>query len=183
MSGSVNKPFNDRYLAFHWERAAGAFQKWCQGETGFPIVDAGQRQMNETGYMHNRVRMCSASFLTKELHISWTEGERYFATRLVDYSPMQNNGGWQWASSTGSSAQPYYQMFNPWVQASKFDPDCAYVKQWIPELKDVPAADILRWYDPKIRKKWLDEEGVAYFDPMVDHEKERKKTFAAYKAV
>jgi len=123
------------------------FKKWCRGETGFPIVDAGMRQMNCTGYMHNRLRMITSTFLMKDLHLDWRDGERYFATRLVDYDPASNNGGWQWSAGTGTDSQPYFRIFNPWTQAKKFDKNCEYIKKWIPELKSVPNKDIFKWYE------------------------------------
>lgn len=169
------------------------FERWCRGETGFPIVDAGMRQLNTTGYMHNRLRMITSTFLMKDLHIDWREGERYFATRLVDYDPASNNGGWQWSAGTGTDAQPYFRIFNPWSQAKKFDKDCIYIKKWIPELRDVPPKDILTWYKsfpdylqnnrrrpakrPRTNRKTKStssehhHQPVVYYEPMLDHSK------------
>ena len=105
---------------------------WKEGQTGFPIVDAGMREMNETGYMHNRCRMIVACFFSKDLFLDWHEGERYFASKLVDYSPMQNSGGWQWTVGNGTDAQPYFRIFNPWTQQLNYDENCLYIKKWIP---------------------------------------------------
>lgn len=154
--------FHKEYDALDWKNNKAWFEKWCNGTTGFPLVDAGMRQLNATGYMHNRVRMVVASFLTKDLHISWRWGEKYFAQQLVDYDPCVNNGSWQWAASTGADAQPYFRIFNPWLQQKKFDPDARYIKTWVPELAKVSAATIHAWYK---EKKPLPH----YPLPMVDH--------------
>lgn len=169
----LNKPFKENYSKIKWSNHKNYFIKWCKGETGFPIIDAGMRQLNKTGFMHNRTRMCVSMFLTKDLHISWLWGEKYFATKLVDYSPMQNNGGWQWSSSTGTDSQPYFRIFNPWTQTLNFDKDCQYIKTWIPELKDVPVSDILNW---EVKYKDYD----VYFEPIIDHNKERLKTLELF---
>lgn len=134
--------FNEKYRKIKWSQNEKHFRAWCEGQTGFPIVDAGMRQLNATGFMHNRVRMIVASFLTKDLHIDWRLGEKYFAQQLVDYDPAVNNGNWQWAASTGCDAQPYFRIFNPWLQQQKFDPDCLYIKRWLPELAQTPAKTI-----------------------------------------
>lgn len=126
--------FREKYDRIVWKDDHDLFKKWCEGKTGFPIVDAGMRELNHTGFMHNRVRMIVASFLVKDLHIDWRWGERYFAQLLVDYDPAVNNGNWQWAASTGCDAQPYFRIFNPWTQQKKFDPLCVYIKRWVPEL-------------------------------------------------
>lgn len=126
--------YHEKYDKLEWNYSKKAFHAWCEGKTGFPIVDAGMRQLNATGFMHNRVRMVVASFLTKDLHIDWLWGEKYFATQLVDYDPAVNNGNWQWSASTGCDAQPYFRIFNPWMQQKKFDPACIYIKTWVPEL-------------------------------------------------
>ncbi len=141
--------FNPKYKDIAWVTNKKNFTAWCEGKTGFPIVDAGMRQVNATGYMHNRVRMIVASFLTKNLHISWQEGERYFAQMLTDYDPAVNNGSWQWAASTGADPQPYFRIFNPWLQQKKFDMDCTYIKKWVPELKDISCKIIHTYYKNK----------------------------------
>lgn len=167
--------YHKKYNALHWSTSKANFQKWCEGKTGFPIVDAGMRQLNETGFMHNRARMIVASFLTKDLHINWQWGEKYFAQQLVDYDPAVNNGNWQWAASTGCDAQPYFRIFNPWTQQKKFDPECIYIKRWIPELSKI---------EPKIIHTWFKDTSPKYKDyprPIVDHEKERKIALKTYK--
>lgn len=134
--------FRQEYDRVPWQQDEVRLQKWKAGETGFPIVDAGMRELLETGYMHNRVRMVVASFLTKNLHLSWRAGEAHFAEHLVDHDPAVNNGNWQWAASTGCDAQPYFRVFNPWRQQSKFDKDCVYIQRWVPELQNYPARAI-----------------------------------------
>ena len=136
------KPFYRKYSSLKWSKNKKGLNAWCKGTTGFPIVDAGMRELNTTGYMHNRVRMIVASFLTKDLHIDWQKGEKYFAQRLVDYDPCINNGNWQWAASTGCDAQPYFRIFNPWRQQERFDPECRYIKKWLPELSELEPKQI-----------------------------------------
>lgn len=167
--------YNTKYDAVEWDKSAIAFKKWCEGRTGYPVVDAGMQELNETGYMHNRARMIVASFLTKHLHIHWLEGEQYFATKLIDYDPAVNNGSWQWAASTGCDAQPYFRIFNPWLQQKKFDPKAIYIKRWIPELADVPVTDIMNW-----EKKYANYKDHPYPAPMVDHSTERKETLRRF---
>jgi deoxyribodipyrimidine photo-lyase len=134
--------FNEKYEKIPWENNKTKFNHWCNGTTGFPIVDAGMRELGTTGFMHNRVRMVVASFLTKDLHIDWRWGEQFFANHLIDYDPAVNNGNWQWAASTGCDAQPYFRIFNPWSQQQKFDTNCIYIKKWIPELKNLTSREI-----------------------------------------
>ncbi|MBC6366907.1 deoxyribodipyrimidine photo-lyase [Algoriphagus sp. AK58] len=130
----VNKAFKPAYDQIPWRNNEQEFKAWCEGKTGYPIVDAGMRELNATGYMHNRVRMIVASFLTKHLLIDWRWGEAYFAKKLLDFELASNNGGWQWAAGTGTDAQPYFRVFNPDSQTEKFDKDLRYIKKWIPEL-------------------------------------------------
>lgn len=168
------QPFHQRYANLNWSRNTNHFRAWCEGRTGFPIVDAGMRELNTTGYMHNRVRMIVASFLTKDLHIDWRWGEKYFAQKLVDYDPAVNNGNWQWAASTGCDAQPYFRIFNPWLQQQKFDPECLYIKQWVPELTMLP---------PKIIHNLAESASMPltnYPCPMLDHAQESKKAKMRY---
>ncbi len=134
--------FHRKYDTIPWTTDAELFSAWCNGRTGFPIIDAGMRQLNETGFMHNRVRMLVASFLVKDLHVDWRWGERYFAQKLVDYDPAVNNGNWQWCASTGTDAQPFFRIFNPWLQQKKYDPNCRYIKTWVPELRATPPEQI-----------------------------------------
>lgn len=152
--------FHSKYDQLSWSKNEAHFQAWCKGMTGFPIVDAGMRELNTTGYMHNRVRMITASFLVKDLHIDWRWGEKYFAQKLVDYDPAVNNGNWQWAASTGCDAQPYFRVFNPLLQQKKFDPDCAYIERWVPEYLEGTA---------------------SYPAPIVAHDVESKKAKQMYK--
>jgi deoxyribodipyrimidine photo-lyase len=153
-----------------WQNDKKVFRLWCEGKTGFPIVDAGMRELNETGFIHNRVRMITAMFLTKHLHIDWRWGEQYFATKLIDYDPSSNNGGWQWCSGTGIDMRNYYRMFNPWTQTLRFDISCKYIKTRIPELKKVPAHDILKWDETHSKYKNI------YLSPIVNHEFQRNTT-------
>ena len=175
-----NKSYKEEYDNIKWSYEKKLFEKWCNGQTGFPIVDAAMNQMNKTGYMHNRCRMIVASFLTKDLHIDWKLGEQYFASKLVDYDPINNNGGWQWSTGSGTDAQPYFRIFNPWSQGEKFDPDCEYIKNWVPELEEVPNKEIHKWFDKKIHEKWL-KEGIEYYIPVVNHDEERLDTIKRYK--
>ncbi|MGZ8190600.1 MAG: cryptochrome/photolyase family protein [Methylococcaceae bacterium] len=167
------RPFLEKFEHLRWDNNRDYFQAWCEGKTGFPIVDAGMRELNATGFMHNRLRMIVASFLVKDLHISWRWGERYFAQHLVDYDPCVNNGNWQWAASTGCDAQPYFRIFNPWLQQQKFDPECRYIYHWIPELKGFPVEIIHQWH-----KKHSD---CSYPVPIIDHAHESRIAKALFK--
>lgn len=165
--------FKIKFKKILWNDNKELFQLWCKGQTGFPIVDAGMRELNQTGFMHNRVRMITASFLIKDLHINWQWGEKYFAQQLIDYDPAVNNGNWQWVAGTGCDAQPYFRIFNPWSQSKKFDPDCLYIKKWIPELKFLPPKTIHSW-DQKHTSL------ANYPSPILDHSKEAKIALASY---
>ncbi len=138
----VDTSYREEYDQIPWRNDEGEFEAWCQGQTGYPIVDAGMRELNETGYMHNRVRMITASFLTKHLLIDWRWGEAYFGKKLLDYELASNNGGWQWAAGSGVDAAPYFRIFNPYTQVDKFDKDRKYIKHWVPEVDepDYPEA-------------------------------------------
>ena len=164
---SYSTEFIKNFQKIPWKKDQKIFSKWAKGETGFPIVDAGMRELNQTGFMHNRVRMIVASFLTKDLHIDWRWGEMYFATKLIDYDPCVNTGNWQWSASTGCDAQPWFRIFNPWIQQKKFDPDCKYIKKWIPELIDMPAKNI-----HELWKKFPAK--LKYPKPIVEHSVESK---------
>ena len=167
------RPFLEKFANLHWDNNSDYFQAWCEGKTGFPMVDAGMRELNATGFMHNRLRMIVASFLVKDLHISWRWGERYFAQHLVDYDPCVNNGNWQWAASTGCDAQPYFRIFNPWLQQQKFDPDCRYIYHWIPELKT---------WSPKTIHQWNKTHTPCnYPAPIIDHGCESQITKVRFK--
>lgn len=169
------KAFHSRYDKLVWKDDQDTFRRWSEGNTGFPLIDAGMRELNTTGFMHNRVRMVAASFLTKDLHISWRWGERYFAQHLIDYDPCVNNGNWQWSASTGCDAQPYFRIFNPWLQQQKFDPDCRYIYRWIPELTSMPVNAIHNWHSRY--------SGSLYPAPMVDHSRESQVARQCYKAL
>lgn len=153
-----DKAFKPQYDHIPWSKNEEHFQKWCEGKTGYPIVDAGMRELNATGYMHNRVRMITASFLTKHLLIDWRWGEAYFAKKLLDFELASNNGGWQWAAGTGTDAQPYFRVFNPDAQTEKFDKELKYIKKWLPE--------------------WGTS---AYPKPIVEHKSARLRAIETYK--
>ena len=166
--------FRKKFQNIPWEKKDEPFRKWKEGTTGFPIVDAGMRQLNQTGFMHNRVRMIVASFLTKDLHIDWRWGERYFAKKLIDYDPAVNSGNWQWAASTGCDSVPYFRIFNPWRQQERFDLKCQYIKKWIPELEKIESEIIHNLW-----KKF--PEDLKYPKPMIDHKIESEKTKNIFK--
>lgn len=168
----LGEAFREKYQNIVWENNTIKFDLWCKGETGFPIVDAGMRELVSTGYMHNRIRMIVASFLTKDLHIDWRWGERFFAQHLIDYDPAVNNGNWQWAASTGCDAQPYFRIFNPWRQQQKFDPQCEYIKKWVPELRGAEAKVI---HENNIQSI------TAYLKPIVDHSSAAAVSLTKYK--
>lgn len=155
----VHQPFKPKYQFIQWVNNEKNFESWCTGQTGYPLVDAGMRELNETGFMHNRVRMVTASFLVKHLLINWQWGEAYFAEKLMDFELSSNNGNWQWAAGTGCDAAPYFRIFNPTAQAEKFDPQSVYIKKWIPE------------YGTK-----------SYAEPILDHAFARERCLVTYKA-
>ncbi|MFN5830273.1 MAG: cryptochrome/photolyase family protein [Bacteroidota bacterium] len=154
----VNRAFKPAYDRIPWSNNETHFKLWCEGKTGYPIVDAGMRELNRTGFMHNRVRMITASFLTKHLLIDWRWGEAYFAKKLLDFELSSNNGGWQWSASSGCDAAPYFRIFNPYEQTKKFDPQLKYIKQWIPEFDE-----------------------LNYIKPIVDHKFARERVLSTYK--
>lgn len=156
--GVVQQNFNPKYNGIQWENDEERFRRWCEGTTGYPMVDAGMRQLNESGTMHNRVRMITASFLCKHLLIDWRVGEAYFAGKLLDYELASNNGNWQWAAGTGCDAAPYFRVFNPTEQMKKFDRDARYVRRWIPEYGS-----------------------PDYPDPIIDHSYARKRALETYR--
>lgn len=151
------KAFKPQYDTIEWRKDEGDFERWCNGQTGYPIVDAGMRELNETGFMHNRVRMIVASFLAKHLLIDWRWGEAYFAQKLLDFDLAANNGGWQWAAGSGCDAAPYFRIFNPYLQTQKFDPKFEYIKKWVPEFQE-----------------------FTYPAPIVVHEEARKRCLEVY---
>jgi len=156
---TINSSFRPKYDEIKWENNEELFQKWCEGKTGYPFVDAGMRELNATGHMHNRVRMIVASFLCKHLLIDWRWGEAYFATKLLDYEQSSNVGNWQWAAGSGVDAAPYFRIFNPTEQIKKFDKDLIYIQKWIPEINS-----------------------LDYPTPIVDHKEAREKCLRVYKA-
>ncbi len=151
------KAFKPEYENIEWRRDEGEFELWCTGQTGYPIVDAGMRELNATGFMHNRVRMIVASFLAKHLLLDWRLGEAYFAEKLLDFDFASNNGGWQWAAGSGCDAAPYFRIFNPYLQTQKFDPKLEYINKWVPELNE-----------------------FNYPKPIVEHEAARKRCLEVY---
>jgi deoxyribodipyrimidine photo-lyase len=154
----ADRSFKPAYDSIAWRNNEEEFERWCSGQTGYPLVDAGMRELNETGYMHNRVRMVVASFLTKHLLVDWRWGEAYFASKLLDYELASNNGGWQWASGSGCDAAPYFRVFSPDLQTKKFDPKLQYIRKWVPEL-DSPT----------------------YPKPMIDHTFARSRAIETYR--
>lgn len=165
-----------------WDDAPDLWQAWCDGRTGYPLVDAAMRQLRQTGWMHNRLRMVAASFLTKDLGIDWREGERYFAQHLLDYDLAANNGGWQWAASTGCDAQPWFRIFNPTLQSQRFDPDGDFIRHYVPELAGLPARAIHcpAAMKPQALKSYGVELGVHYPHPVVDHGSARARTLMRF---
>ena len=149
--------FKAQYDTIEWRNDNGEFERWCNGQTGYPIVDAGMRELNTTGFMHNRVRMIVASFLTKHLLLDWRLGEAYFAQKLLDFDLAANNGGWQWAAGSGCDAAPYFRVFSPYLQTQKFDPQLRYIKKWVPEFQE-----------------------FNYPQPIVEHDIARKRCLEVY---
>jgi len=178
------RAFRPEFETLPWSDDAAAFGRWQRGETGYPVVDAGMRQLVTSGWMHNRARMLTASFLTKDLLIDWRRGEAHFMRHLVDGDVASNNGGWQWSASTGTDPQPYFRIFNPILQGRRFDPDGAFVRRWIPALARVPIA--------RIHTPWEMTEaeqvaagcriGIDYPAPIVDHGEARARALAVYEA-
>jgi len=181
----VSRAFKPAYDAIRWPNDESLFKAWCDGCTGYPVVDAAMRQLNRTGYMHNRLRMIAASFLVKDLLVDWRLGEKYFADHLNDFDLAANNGGWQWAASTGCDAQPYFRIFNPVTQSEKFDPEGAFIRKYLPELAACDARDIhAPWLMPPLRQQAAGLViGRDYPAPVVDHAGARLRALELYKAV
>ena len=176
------RSFRPDLAGIAWSNDQPAFQAWCEGRTGYPVVDAAMRQLAQTGWMHNRARMIAASFLIKDLLIDWRWGERWFMQHLVDGDPAANNGGWQWTAGTGTDAAPYFRIFNPVLQSLKFDPDGAYIRRWLRELAEVPAPFIHKPWEMPLR---MQQElscilGRDYPAPIIDHDWARGRTLDAY---
>lgn len=176
--GKALKPKYDRIQWESLDAIRPLWEAWKEGRTGFPFIDAGMRQMNTTGYMHNRLRMNTASFLIKLLMIDWRHGEEYFAQNLLDYDPAVNNGNWQWVAGSGADAQQYNRIFNPWSQSKTHDPDAEYIKTWVPELGKVPARDIHDWGTQ--HQKYP---GIGYGGPIIDYAASRARALERYKII
>lgn len=173
--------FNEKYDKIKWETSRAMFNRWKQGKTGYPIVDAGMIQLNTTGYMHNRARLITSNFLNRMLGMDWTVGEKYFATQLTDYDPAVNNGNWQWIASTGTDPKPYFQrLFNPMLQSEKFDPHAEYIKTWLPQLKEIPAKELHKWGEFYQNYNLKD---LNYVSPVVDYKEARKRSVEMYRKV
>jgi deoxyribodipyrimidine photo-lyase len=168
-------PYRETFKNFPWEDGEQLFQAWCEGQTGYPIVDAAMRQLNQTGWMHNRCRMIVASFLTKDLIINWQRGEKYFMQKLIDGDLSANNGGWQWSASSGMDPKPL-RIFNPASQAQKFDPEGEYIRRWVPELRRVDTKMLLTGNISPLERKIL-----GYPEPIVDHNQQQRKFKELYK--
>ena len=178
------KSFKPQFNQLRFENNVTFFEAWKNGRTGFPIIDAAMHQLNKTGFMHNRLRMIVASFLVKDLLIDWRWGESYFAEKLIDFDFSANNGGWQWAASTGCDAQPWFRIFNPLLQSEKFDPEGLFIKKYLPQLTPLSAKEIHRPHffyekDPDTFKVKL---GKDYPFPIVDHAIQRQKALSMYQA-
>ena len=176
----VEHPFQPQYEGLDWPGEEEHWVAWCEGMTGYPIVDAAMRCLNATGWMHNRLRMVAASFLTKDLLIDYRRGEQYFADKLLDFELASNNGGWQWSASVGADAQPYFRIFNPYLQSVKFDPKGEFIRQWVPELAELDDRAI---HDPSSLTEMERlasgvELGVDYPKPIVDHAEQKAKAIA-----
>lgn len=167
--------FNASYRGLPWNEPGHQFSAWKTGTTGFPIVDAGMRELAATGFMHNRVRMITAMFLTKDLHLDWRLGEQFFMQSLIDGEIASNNGGWQWSAGTGADAAPYFRIQNPWSQSKRYDPEGEYIRHWVPELRDVPS-NLLH-----TAPKDCSSVHLGYPAPIVDHATERNKTLTIFK--
>ena len=172
------KSLKEQYDKIKWKKNAKHLEAWKEGRTGFPVVDAAMTQLNTKGYMHNRGRLLTASFLIKNLGIDWREGEKYFAQKLLDYDVLVNNGNWQWVSGSGADSQPYFRVFNPTLQSTKFDVDCEYIKKWLPNLKDIPAKHLHNWNDFYKEYNLAD---INYVKPIVDYKESKASALALYK--
>ena len=173
--------YSRKFDKFPWQKNSKHLIAWKKGLTGYPIVDAGMRELNATGWMHNRVRMIAGSFLVKHLLINWVEGEKYFKNCLLDYNQANNVSGWQWVAGCGADAAPYFRIFNPILQGEKFDKEGVYVKKWIPELKNVPKSFLHKPWE--LKNENILKLGRDYPEPIVVHEKARLKALEAFKKI
>ena len=178
--GVVTENYKDYEHPIQWADDDEKLQAWKDGETGYPIVDAGMRQLRQEAFMHNRVRMIVASFLTKDLLIDWREGYDWFREKLVDHDTGNDNGGWQWAASTGTDAQPYFRIFNPMTQGERYDPDAEYIKAYVPELRDADPQIIHEWHEASLTQRR--SAAPEYPDPIVDHSERREEAIAMFEA-
>ena len=181
----IYESFKPEYDRLKWDYDVSLFSKWCDGKTGYPIVDAGMRQLNEEGWIHNRVRMIVAMFLTKDLLMDWRLGEKYFAEKLIDLDFSSNNGGWQWSASTGVDAQPYFRIFNPYLQSKKFDAEGKYIRKYVPELKELPdkfihEPDIMSEPEQKLYGVVIDKDYPAR---VVDHMVSKNESIKRFKSI
>lgn len=176
---SKSENYNKKYDKIQWVKNNKHFEAWKQGSTGYPIIDACMKELNTTGYMHNRGRLITSNFLNRILGLDWRLGEQYFAQQLTDYDPCVNNGNWQWIASTGTDPKPYFQrLFNPWLQSAKFDKDANYIKKWLPQLKNIPSKHLHQWdkYENEYNLKELD-----YVQPIIDYSEARKRSISQYR--
>ncbi len=187
-NGHESRSFRPEYDKIQWHHGKNAdalFDAWCKGQTGYPLIDAAMAQINQTGYMHNRLRMVVASFLCKDLGLDWRRGEAYFAEHLNDFELSSNNGGWQWASSSGCDAQPYFRIFNPVTQSERFDPEGKFIRRYLPQLAKLPSAAIhAPWAAKPLELEAAGVRlGVTYPKPIVDHAEARERTLQRYAVV
>jgi deoxyribodipyrimidine photo-lyase len=171
----LNQALKPNYNKIKWPKNEKWFKAWTQGLTGFPVVDAGMRQLITTGWLHNRSRLIVASFLVKTLLINWKKGEKFFAQQLVDYDPANNNGNWEWIMGGGADSQPFFRIFNPWEQGKHFDPECVYIKEWIPELRDLDPKVIHQW-----DTEWENYKSIDYVKPICDYKKQKELVLKLY---
>lgn len=181
---TAHQSFKEKYRNIDWVNDKQQFNKWKNGETGYPIVDAAMQELNQTGYMHNRMRMVTSQFLTKDLLIDWRWGETYFKDKLIDYDNASNVHGWQWSASTGTDAVPYFRMFNPIKQSERFDQNALYIKQWLPTFNNVDSHLL---HDTKKHMQLLKQQGIElgidYPEPMVNHSDSRQRVMSLFKSL
>jgi len=172
----IDKSLRPKYDKIRWNNNENWFNKWCNGETNFPIIDACMAQLNTTGYLHGRGRLIVSSFLVKTMLIDYKKGEKYFANKLTDYNISNNLNNWMWITGNGASSQDYFRIFNPWSQSEEHDTDAQYIKKWLPQLKDVPSNAIHKWYE-----EWENYKETKYGKPILDYDEQKKKCLEMYK--